>query len=57
MTKSQDAMRRLFRFHAGRQGPLPAILPDGMALVVRNQRGASDGSTVGSDCRSIARRF
>jgi hypothetical protein len=39
MTKSQDAMRRLFRFHAGRQGPLPAILPDGMALVFRNQRG------------------
>ena len=38
LTKSQDAMRRLFRFRrdlAGNLPPLPGIFPDGMAPVVR----------------------
>lgn len=42
-TKSQDAMRRLFRVtldHTGNQAPLPGIYPDHLAPVVR---GLKDG--------------
>ena len=38
LTKSQDAMRRLFRFRrdlTGNLPPLPGIFPDGMAPVIR----------------------
>ena len=38
LTRSQEAMRRLFKIeqdHTGNLAPLPAIFPDGLAPVVR----------------------
>jgi putative SOS response-associated peptidase YedK len=42
MTKTQDAMRQLFRFTRDRAGnlpPLPGIFPDYMAPIVRRSQG------------------